>query len=89
MNIKKAKHTLIKIIITLAIIEGIYLYALPFSLNLIAKTDCIKNIVSSKTNANFNYEKIIFKTHIYTEPWMDLESVIESDVRQRKTNIVY
>ena len=64
MNIKKAKHTLIKIIITLAIIEGIYLYALPFSLNLIAKTDCIKNIVSSKTNANFNYEKVIFKTHI-------------------------
>ena len=63
MNIKKAKHTLLKTIITLAIIEGIYLYALPFALNSIAKTNCFKNIVNSKTNVNLNYENVVFKTH--------------------------
>ena len=60
----KLKQKLLKAIITISIIEGIYLFALPFAMNHIANTNFVKNIFESKTNATINYEQAKFKTHI-------------------------
>ena len=61
---KKLKHKLLKTIITISILEGIYLFALPLAMNCIANTDFAKNIFETKTNATINYENAKFKTHI-------------------------
>ncbi len=61
---KKLKRILLKTIITVSIIEGMYLFALPVAMNLVAKTDIVKNLFESKTMASINYENAKFKTHI-------------------------
>ena len=61
---KKLKQKLLKTIITISILEGIYLFALPLAMNCIANTNLIKNIFETKTNATINYENARFKTHI-------------------------
>lgn len=58
------KKILLKTIITFVVIESIYLFAVPFALNIAVKTDCVKNIFASKTSATLNYENVKFKTHI-------------------------
>ena len=55
---------LVKILITIFILECVYLFAVPISFNAIAKTNLIKNIVSSKTNAQLNYADFKIKTHL-------------------------
>ena len=60
----KLKQKLLKAIITISIIEGIYLFALPFAMNYIANTNFVKNIFEAKTNATIDYEQAKFKTHI-------------------------
>lgn len=62
LNMKK--KILLKIIITIVIIESIYLFAIPFALNSAVKTEFVKNIFAKKTNAVLNYGEIKIKTHI-------------------------
>ena len=65
MNINKNFiKILLKVFVTLAVIEVIYLTLVPFGLTQIAKTDIAKNILSSKTNAKIEYKKLKVKTHI-------------------------
>ena len=55
---------LVKILVTIFVLECVYLFVIPFSFNQIVKTDLIKNIVASKTNAQINYSDLKIKTHV-------------------------
>ncbi len=57
-------NKLIKIFITIFVLECVYLFVIPFSFNQIAKTDLIKNVIASKTNANIGYSDLKIKTHV-------------------------
>ncbi len=53
-----------KYLIIIALLEGVYLYAVPAVLNNLAGKNYIKNFISQKTNICLNYDTLTFKTHI-------------------------
>ena len=72
-----------KYLIVIAILEGLYLYAFPFTLNKIADKQYIKNLISKKTNISINYDKLTFKTHII--PAISV-NVLNLDIKNKNTN---
>ncbi|MBQ3642410.1 hypothetical protein II906_10885, partial [bacterium] len=55
---------LFKTILIIVVIEVLYLTAVPFTVTQIAKTNLIKKVFSSQTNADLKYKKLKFKTHV-------------------------
>ena len=55
---------LVKILISIFVLECVYLFVIPITFNSIIKTNFVKNLISTKTNANINYDELKLKTHI-------------------------
>ena len=77
---------LIKILVTIFVLECVYLFVIPFSFNLLAKTDLIKNIFSSKTNAQISYSDLKIKTHIVPAVSVMAKSI---NINEKETEVSF
>ena len=64
MHIKNIYKQLSKVIISIIVLECLYLFAVPPVVNHFLNQDYIRNYVKNNTNANLDYEKAKLKTHI-------------------------
>ena len=73
MQIKKSHIKLLfKTLITISILECIYLFAVPATINCFLNGDLLKDIIKKNTNAELDYKNAKIKTHI--KPYVSIEA---------------
>ena len=58
------RKIIIKLLLIIAIFEGIYLFAVPAVLNKMAERGVVKSVISKKTNLTSDYDFLRFKTRL-------------------------
>ncbi len=87
-NIINIMKRFIKILVTLIIIESIYLYVFPLGLEKIAQSNRLQNIISSKTNIKAEYNKLKIKTHIKPDITIKTSKLSLTD-KNINQNVIY
>ena len=64
MNLTKGLKNLLKVLISISILECMYLFAFPPIINYFLNQDYIRNIVKENTSAKLKYSQAKIKTHI-------------------------
>ena len=79
MDIKSGLKSLLKILITIAVLECVYLFVLPPVINHFLNKDYIKNLVKENTNAKLDYSKAKIKTHLLPDITIKADTLNLSD----------
>ena len=74
---------LFKLLITISVLECIYLFAVPAIINNLLQSDLLKNIVKDKTNTELDYKQAKIKTHI--KPFVSINTK-EITLKEKETN---
>ncbi len=83
MQINNFYKKLLKVIISISVLECLYLFALPPVANHFLNKDYIRDYVKNNTNAQLDYEKAGLRTHVL--PYLTLKAKT-LDLSEKETN---